>query len=346
MPALGTRLPFKTEIVVRTIANVRGPADVSDLISLAAQHGVSTINLAAKQDVDYGIPSGLAFYTSRIAPRAPGYERFDALGETISKAHRHGLRVRAWMPQFHDQMAARAHPDWQMQSLQKGRVLPYTGKRNKEFFLNPLNPVARDYQRSLIEEIARGWDVDGIVLDWVRFDDYNMDLGDETRATFKAFAGFDPVGIDFSRDSPRRAQWNAWRAAQIANHVKRVRAALDGIKPGLELGAYILPPEFVEVAQDAALFAGDVAFLSPMAYFRDWGFSPRWIITTLLPQTAKKAGPATIIPVFGKNLDDAAGREDLLEIRKTWPGIATLSWFEYGKWSPEVLQRIDRLLQG
>jgi uncharacterized lipoprotein YddW (UPF0748 family) len=345
-PAVGVRLPFKTEIIVRTVANMRSPAEVFDLVGLAAQYGVRTINLAVKQDEDYGIPSGTVFYASRIAPRAPCYERFDALSETIHEAHRFGIRVRAWMPQFHDQMAARAHPDWQMRSLQKGRVLPYTGRRDEEYFLNPLNPAARDYQRSLIEEVTRGYDVDGIVLDWVRFDDYNMDLGDETRTTFKAFAGFDPLTIDFSRNNPRRAQWNAWRATQIADHVKRLRAVVDGIKPGLELGAYILPPEFVEVAQDAALFSHAVAFLSPMAYFKDWGFSPRWIVSTLLPQTAKKAGAAAIIPVFGKNLDDVAGREDLHEILKRWPGITTLSWFVYGKWTQEALQRIDRLLQG
>ena len=176
------------------------------------------------------------------------------------------------MPQFHDQVAAAAHPAWQMHALKDGRVRPYTGRDRKEFFLNPINSAARDYQRSLIEEIARDYDVDGIVIDWVRFDDYDMDLGDETRAKFKASAGFDPIDIDFSSDNPQRTQWNTWRSTQIADHVKQLRVALDAIKPGLEFGAYILPPEFIEVAQDAAQFSGSVTFLSPMAYYKDWGF--------------------------------------------------------------------------
>ena len=79
-----------------------------------------------------------------------------------------------------------------MRALKEGRVLPYIGRDRKEFFLNPLNPAARDYQRLLIEEIARDYDVDGIVIDWVRFDDYNMDLGDETRARFKAICRLRP----------------------------------------------------------------------------------------------------------------------------------------------------------
>jgi uncharacterized lipoprotein YddW (UPF0748 family) len=345
LPA-AARMAFKTEIIVRTVTNLHDHDDVSALVALAAQHGVSTINLATKQDEDDEVVSGLVFYASRIAPRAPGYGTFDALGETIRAAHLRGIKVRAWMPQFHDQVAAGAHPDWQMHALKEGRVLPYTGRDGKEFFLNPLNSAARDYQRSLIEEIARDYDVDGIVVDWVRFDDYNMDLGDETRTKFRASAGVDPIDIDFSKDNPQRIQWNAWRSMQIADHVKRVRAALDAIKPHLELGAYILPPEFNEVAQDAAQFSGALAFLSPMAYYKDWGFPPGWVVRKLLPQTADRAGRAAIIPVFDESLTLAASREVLPEIRRTWSGIGTLSWFMYGRWTSTALLRVNQLLQG
>jgi uncharacterized lipoprotein YddW (UPF0748 family) len=339
------RLTFKSEIVVRTVANLRNQEDVSALVALAAQHGVSTINIAAKQDEDDEIASGFVFYDSRIAPRTPGFETFDALRVTVREAHRHGIRVRAWVPQFHDQMATRAHPEWQMQSLRGGLVVPYAGRDRKEFFLNPMNLAARDYQRSIVEEVARAYDVDGIVIDWVRFDGYAMDLGDETRAKFKDVAGLDPIEIDFSRDNPRRRQWNAWREAQIADHVRRLRATLDDIKPGLELGAYILPPEFIEVAQDAAQFSDSMTFLSPMAYYGDWSLPASWIVQTLLPQTAQKAAAAAIIPVFDEDLSDAAARAALPEIRRRWPGIGTLSWFVYGKWTRTAFQRIDRLLQ-
>jgi uncharacterized lipoprotein YddW (UPF0748 family) len=339
------RAPFKTEIIVRTVANLTSAADVTALVELAASHGVMTINIAAKQDEDDEIASGLVFYASRIAPRARAFEDFDALGQTIREAHRHGLKVRAWMPQFHDQMAVLAHPQWQMRAFEDGRVVPYTGRSRQEFFLNPLDSEARDYQRSLIEEIARDYDVDGVVIDWVRFDDYNMDLSDETRSKFKMAAGVDPIDIDFSKDSPQRSQWNAWRATEIARHVQRLRAALDAIKPGLELGAYILPPEFAEVAQDAAQFSGSLSFVAPMAYHKDWGLPASWIVRTLLPQTVERAGRAAVIPVFDEDLSDAAGHEVLPEIARTWPEIRTLCWFVYGKWTDSAFQRIERLSQ-
>lgn len=342
------RTDFKTEIIVRTVTNLRGPEDVSALVSLAARHGVSTINLAAKQDEDDEIPSGLVFYDSRIAPRAPGFETFDALRDTIRAARRHGLRVRAWIPQFHDQMAVRAHPEWHMRYLNDGRIAPYAGRKRREYFVNPSSSAVRDYQRAVIAEVARAYDVDGIVLDWVRFDDYGMDLSEETRARFRARAGFDPIEIDFATDNLRRSQWNAWREAEIASHVWRVRATLDAIKPGLELGVYILPPEFAEVAQDAAQFSDGVTFLSPMAYFRDWGFPSTWIVERLLPQTVQKAGLAKIIPVFDEHLimTNQASGEVLSTIRNSWPGIDTLAWFSYDRWTSAALQRIDQLLQG
>jgi uncharacterized lipoprotein YddW (UPF0748 family) len=342
MPARA-RSPFHTEIVVRTIENLRTPADVEPLVALAAQHGVDTINLAVKQDEDDGIASGLVFHASAIAPRAPGYGSFDALAATIRAAHARGLRVRAWVPQFHDQMAIRAHPAWQMQAVVNGLTVAYTGRGRQEFFVNPVNPAARDYQRLIVEEIVRNYEVDGIVLDWVRFDDFNMDLSGETRTKFRAAAGFDPIGIDFSSDSLQRRQWNAWRTAVIADHVRRIRAGIDSVRAGVGLGVYILPPEFPEVAQDAALFSRWVDFLSPMAYYRDWGFGPRWVDRWLVPQTVARAGSAAVIPVLDEDLTDADAHLVLPAIGRMHPAITTLSWFAYGRWTPAALQRVERL---
>ncbi len=109
----------------------------------------------------------------------------------------------------------------------------------------------------------RHYEVDGIVLDGSACDDFNMDMSGETRTKFKAAAGFDPIDIDFAADTLQRRQWNGWRTALIADHVRRIRAGIDGVRSGVELGAYILPPEFLEVAQDAALFSRWLDFLSP-----------------------------------------------------------------------------------
>ena len=335
--------PFQTEIVVRTVANLRTRADVVALVDEAVRHGVSVINLAAKQDEDDEIASGLVFYASRIAPIAPAYRTFDVLGDTIAEAHRRGVRVRAWVPQFHDQMAVRAHPEWQMQAFDGQQAAAYLGKGRPEYFVNPLNLAAQDYQRSLLVEIARNYAVDGIVLDWVRFDNYNMDLSEATRARFRDVNGYDPIEIDFSTENTRRTQWNSWRGAEIGRYVQSVRTAIDGVRPGLALGAYILPPAFAEAGQDAATFAGAVTFLSPMAYYKDWDLPPDWTVRELLPQTMARAPGVALVPVLDEDWSDAAAGEILPQVRRVMPVVSALSWFVYGKWTKAAFERIARL---
>ena len=338
--------PFRTEIIVRTVRNLHKQAEVVALVDLAARHHVDVINLAAKQDEDDELPSGAVFYNSAIAPRAPGYEAFDVLHSVIEEAHRKGIKVRAWVPQFHDQIASRKNSDWPMKVQVTKRSKPYFGGEKKEFFVNPLSLGVQAYERSIIEEIVRNYDVDGIVLDWLRFDDYNMDVGGQTRAKFKAAFGYDPTDIDFETDNPRRAQWNAWRTAQIASYIQSVRHAVDGIKRGLELGIYILPPEFVEVGQDAGQFSQHVSFLAPMVYFDDWGYPLSWVYTNVLPQTKEKAKGTLVIPTLDADWSDAAYDEIFTHMRRRFPEISTLSWFVYGAWTEATLERIDRLRMG
>lgn len=199
------------------------------------------------------------------------------------------------------------------------------------------------YQRSLVLEVARNYAVDGIVIDWVRFDDYPMDMGAVTRQRFEKIAGIDPIIIDFTTDNPARRRWNDFRASEIAAYVKSVRAALDVVKPGLPLGVYTLPPAFAEVAQDVTRFASDVNFLSPMAYFKDWGFSPKWAAQELLPQVTARAGATPIIPAIDEDWDEAACRSIFPQIRARTPAVMNLAWFVYGKWTSESFARIDRL---
>jgi uncharacterized lipoprotein YddW (UPF0748 family) len=342
-PARATQA-FDTEIIVRTPRNLHSVVDVERLVDLAADTGVAVINVSAKQDEDDEMRSGLVFYASAIAPRAVGYESFDVLDATIRAAHRRGIKVRAWVPQFHDRTAAMLDPGQLMWAYDGKRILPFSGSgRHEQHFVNPLNPATQAYQRSLLHEIARNYEVDGIVIDWVRFDDYNMDLGDESRRRFKEYAGLDALEIDFATDNPGRRTWNVWRTRGIADYVTGVRRLIDETRRGLDFGVYILPPEFVEVAQDAGQFAEAVTFLSPMAYFRDWGKDAAWVNDNVLAQTRAKAQGTTIIPVFDCDWQESEYREILGGIRRDSPRIATLSWFAYGQWTEAIFRRIDRL---
>ncbi|MFD0710572.1 family 10 glycosylhydrolase [Paenibacillus sp. GCM10027626] len=339
----GEQQPFSTEIIVRTVNQFVSASDVVQFMNMAQANDVAVINLNVKQDEDDEVPSGSVFYQSAIAPIAPGYENFDALAAVIAEAHARGIKVRAWIPQFHDQAAALKDPDWQMQALVNGAVVPFTGSGNSEYFVNPLHPGVQAYQRSIINEVVANYDVDGVVLDWLRFDNYNMDMSTFTRTKYMTAYGIDPLNIDLETDNAARRQWNKWRTEQIGQYVHDVRTGMKQIKPVAELGVYILPPEFVEVGQDVAKFKDDVDFIAPMAYFDDWDFDPEWVYEQdgILGQTRAKLGPqAAIIPTLDDDWLDEEYQEVYGGIKEQFPDVTHLSFFVYGKWEEEQLQVI------
>lgn len=332
--------PIAMEIVVRTSAMLRTPGDVQALVASAARQGVKVINLLVKQDEDGTIPSGRVFYPSALAPVAMGYENFDVLRTTLDAAHPLGLRVRAWVPQFHDQVAALHQPAWAMQHLKDGRVVPYQGVRNPEHFVNPLHPQAQAYQLAILRELAQRYDIDGVMLDWIRFDNYPMDLSEWTRAAYQARHGIDPLQIDFTQDSPARRQWNNFRTEGIGRYVQAVRQALPA---QLELGVYILPPEFVEVGQDASRFHAEVGLLAPMCYYADWGFAIDWLWTNCMPSTAVRAGAATVVPTLDAKLGDVEVQRILARLRSDFPGVRTVAWFQHEVWTEAMMARLAAL---
>lgn len=331
---------YGIEIVVRTPANFRTPADVGRFVEQAARHGVGTISLLVKQDEDGTIPSGAVYYRSTVAPVAQGYAGFDVLQTMLEAAHARGLRVQAWIPQFHDQVAARANPAWQMRTLKNGAIVPYTGARQTEYFVNPLDPAVQAYQLAIVREVVTRYAVDGVMLDWIRFDDYPMDLGDVTRAQYQARHGVDPATIDFTRAGPERDRWNAFRTDGIAAQVAAVRTAVG---PAMPLGVYILPPEFVEVGQDAAKFRTSADVLAPMCYHRDWGYPLPWLWDSCLHDTVARAGPAAVVPTLDSGLTDADYQALFAQLRTRFPQVRTLAWFFHDTWTEERLARIARL---
>lgn len=332
--------PWAIELIVRTAENFHRPEDVARFVEQAARHHVAVIDLLVKQDEDGAVPSGRVYYPSALAPVANGYAQFDVLQTLLEAAHARGIRVRAWMPQFHDQMAATAHPAWAMQAKVDGAAQPYTGTRQTEYFVNPLDAEVQAYELSLVREVLSRYPLDGLMLDWIRFDNFNMDVGPGTRQAYQAVTGVDPLTLDFTQPGPALDRWNAFRTERLAAYVAQVRAVLPA---GRDLGVYILPPEFVEVGQDAAQFNTQVDLLGPMCYFRDWGYPVAWVWQSCLATTARKAGPAAIVPAMDTGLSDAQYAQILDQLRSGFPTIRSIAWFHHGTWSEALMARIEQL---
>ncbi|TYA12213.1 family 10 glycosylhydrolase [Paenibacillus faecis] len=339
--------PFETEVIVRTVNQFKNKADVLNFVAMSKRYGVDVISMNVKQDEDDEVPSGRVFYRSDIAPIAQGYENFDALREVLTAAHDAGIQVHAWIPQFHDQEAFRKHAEWQMQSLVNGVQTPFKGANGNEYFVNPLHHEVQQYERSIIREVIENYPVDGVVLDWIRFDNYNMDVSDYTVAKYQAQFGYSPLDIDFETDSPQREQWNAWRTEQIGQYVGDIRQDISqSSNPDLRLGVYILPPEFREVGQDVSKFKQHIDFVAPMAYFDDWGFNSDWVYSTeygILKDTSDRISghPVDIVATLDNDWTDDEYQEVYKGIRDNYPGVKRLSFFAYGTWPEAELAKIN-----
>jgi hypothetical protein len=227
-----------------------------------------------------------------------------------------------------------------MQALSHGRIEPYTGAHQAEHFVNPLDARVQAYELSLVREIVGRYPVDGVMLDWIRFDNFNMDLGPATRRAYRRRTGVDPAHIDFSQDSPARRRWNEFRTEAVARQVDAVRASMPR---GKDLGVYIVPPEFVEVGQDAARFQAATDLLSPMCYHLDWGFDLEWQWHNCLPSTVAKAGRAEIVPAMDSMLADADYEAIFQHLHSSFPMIRRLAWFHHGRWDEARMSRIEAL---
>ena len=343
---LPTATPLRIELIVRPVNNFTNPSDVVSFFNAAQRAKVTVVHLNIKQDEDDERPSGHVYYASSIAPVAAGYEKFDVLASAITEAHKRNIKVYAWMPQFHDQAAVKAHPQWQMMSKELGRSVPFQGKGRLEYFVNPLHPEVQAYQLSLINEVVKNYDIDGIALDWLRFDDLNMDTGPYTRQLAQQELGLDPMNIDFAQPSAERERWNNWRSQKIADYTRQVRNAVHAQKPHVQLSAYVLPPEFTEVGQNLAMFSDSLDTVMPMAYFEDWQFPASWVSGRLLSDVSRlKARRTHIKPTLDGSGTTEQNVAIIKSLQKAYPQIQSIVWFSAFYWQPQGLERIVRIHQ-
>jgi hypothetical protein len=158
----------------------------------------------------------------------PAYGDRDVLSEIVFEAHRFKLEVVPWFDAGFTAKGAllEKHPTWAaLGKDQKPLVV------DGEHWLDALDPDVQQFVLSLVLELARNFDVDGIA-------------GSERFAGFPAAAAGKPAQLESFRKAndgkpPSDAldpKWCAWRAQQISEFLARVSGAL---RPSL---AIVLAP--------------------------------------------------------------------------------------------------------
>lgn len=194
----------------------------------------------------------------------------DLLEEFIKHGHELGLEVHASFNVFaegsiaHNEFAVlNDHPEWEEEvyrSEDNGEILPlrestYGKKGALVTFVNPSNPEVRDYQLKTFEEVMKNYDVDGVLLDRGRYDNYFADFSDLTRAQFEEYLKEKgktlsnwPEDIFYYEgsnrvDGPLINEWYTFRSGVINSYVEETRELVDHYNSSedrdIQLSAYV-----------------------------------------------------------------------------------------------------------
>ncbi|HPM59695.1 MAG TPA: family 10 glycosylhydrolase [bacterium] len=202
-----------------------------------------------------------ALYQSSLEPwsyhltgaqgRAPS-PFYDPLAFLLAEAHRRGMEVHAWFNPYRAQRSVNAYP------LAANHVMnthpAWILNKGNYRYLDPGLPQVREYVLSVILDVVRRYDLDG-----VHFDDYFYPyegIANEDDASFTAY----PRGFTDRGD---------WRRDNINLFVRTLHDSLIAVKPHVKLG---ISPFGIRKNSDAGT-AGMESYYSiycdPLAWIRD-----------------------------------------------------------------------------
>jgi uncharacterized lipoprotein YddW (UPF0748 family) len=222
---------------------------------------------------------GTVVYPSQIEPwdgcltgrfgQAPGY---DPLAFAVEECHRRGMQIHAWVVAVPGNKSAQIKA-LGAQALGK-RVPQLVIKTNEGNMLDPGQPGTADYIASICEEIVRGYDIDGLNFDYLRYPEKEISFSDG--ATYRRYAN---AGQSLAN----------WRRENINRLVETIHHRVKAIKPWVALscspvGKYADTRRYPAggwnalnaVSQDAKLWLreGWMDILMPMQYFRGRHYYP------------------------------------------------------------------------
>jgi uncharacterized lipoprotein YddW (UPF0748 family) len=250
-----------------------GPMQIRDVFHNFSEAGLNFVLFLVKNSNS----SGWLFYNSSIGPVDPRYY-WDPLKVAVEEAHRFGLELHAWFCVFRDKKLAKERPDLAMVNC--------TGYVSTEWVC-PKKPEVHKYLKSLIEEVASKYNVDGIHLDYIRFPNRTYCYCEDCRRNWLEEHPEKPWPPD-----PADPTFIGFRQKLITGFIEDVRNMLKGINPKIKLSAAVLPvpkdaiynrmqnyPEWAE--------RGIIDFITPMAYTSNAQEFEEWIKGTITAAKGK-----------------------------------------------------------
>ena len=302
--------------------SLSSPAAAREVVAQAAAGGFNTLIVQVRGRAD-------ALYRSALEPRPEfltGQPDFDPLQLVLEEARTRGLTVHAWVnaylvwgpvdPPLHPGHLVNAHPEWLAVPRALGRELYHADPRDPAYvrrlidysaanidvveglYASPSHPGVQERLLAVWNDLAAGYDLDGIHHDYIRFATSAFDYSRTTLERFQAWVKpriaahrYDAL-LAASRDDPYAFadalpdQWDLFRRDSVSDLVRGVYLDVKARRPDLVVSAAVLP-EWRSAARwrfqawTSWLAEGSLDVAVPMAYTTDTEEFHGWVDAAL-----------------------------------------------------------------
>ncbi len=189
---------------------------------------------------------GYAIYPSRLMTRDPRFQdAIDPLQLLIEEAHKRGMEVHAWVWVFRVGYSAdiggilNRYPDWAELGSNGTQISPAGG-----LWISPANKEACDYLAAVFEELVTNYNIDGIHLDYVRYENESQvpyGYSPPSKDLFRKQYVADPPTSSGLADDILVYEWRKFRERMVNTFVHRIAVQTRRIKPEAKISAAVVP---------------------------------------------------------------------------------------------------------
>lgn len=181
----------------------------------AANFNTVLFQTRTRGDVLY--QSSIEPYNSILTDKVGGDPGYDPLTFAIEECHKRGMECHAWMVSI--PLGNKKHvASLGKESVTKKKAAICVPYKN-EYFLNPGHPQTKEYLMSLVREVVKRYDVDGVHFDYLRYP--------ENAPRF-------PDGYDYKRYAKGRSLAQ-WRRDNITDIVRYIYKEVKALKPWVKV---------------------------------------------------------------------------------------------------------------
>ena len=275
--------------VIRDV--LKSKKSIDDMVNFAIEKNINHLFVQVRGRGD-------SFYESQFTSRSQilSESEFDPLAYLLDTANGKGINIHAWVNVYFlwsskslpkdERHILHMQQQWldttEEWPVDVGKQLEMVAVNNNSegLFLSPNHPDVNEYLIKVFRELMTNYDIDGLHLDYIRYQDAEYGRNPYAIAQFKSESGNDPGPwfLEMERStiaSPRlianMKRWNNFKRKAVTSLVKDTRALVDEVRPDCIISAAVKPNLYVARERyfqewNVWLAAGYLDWVVPMNY--------------------------------------------------------------------------------